>query len=109
MHSWQGVRTQLEFDRDGGKTGSFSKGILLNQLFFACVRLKRGFLLEDLSDRLKVSSTTLSRISIRWLNVMYVNSKSCPSSISNEAKVDKIHKNIFHLVFGSCILQPGSL
>ena len=72
MRTWQGSRTKLDDEHRGQKPWPERKMSLINQFFFVCVRLRRGLPLEDLADRFKVSATTLSRLFITWVNLMYV-------------------------------------
>ena len=72
MRMWRGQSSNLDGDRVGAKTGPPSKLNILSQFFFTCVRLRRGYPLVDLADRMKVSPSTLSRVFVTWINLMYV-------------------------------------
>ena len=72
MHTWQGGRTNVDYDRRGAKRGPPMKMDLLDQFLFTCARLRCGYPLEDFADRFKVSTTTLSRIFTTWINLMFV-------------------------------------
>jgi len=52
------------------------------------VRLRLGLNVEDLADRFYVSPSTVSRIFITWINLMYVKFKELPMWMSR-SKVDK--------------------
>ena len=70
---------------------------LFNQFFFTCARIRRGFPLEDFAERFKVSVTTLSRVSITWVNPMFVKFKELPIYPSRR-KVD-LNMPVGFLVF----------
>ena len=71
MRLWRGGKTRTDGERQGAKTGPAPALDYEEQFFFVCVRLKMGLLLEDLSDRLRVSVSTLSRYFTSWINLMY--------------------------------------
>ena len=76
MRTWQGKRTSTS-ERTTDKSGPKSKLPLQEQFFMVMVRLRLGLNVEDLADRFYVSSSTVSRIFITWINLMYVKFKEC--------------------------------
>ena len=69
---WQGQRTG-QGERLTRKAGSQSKITLQDQFFLVLVRLRLALDTEDLADRFGVSPSTVSRIFITWINLMYHN------------------------------------
>ena len=75
MQAWKGSRTKLDGERLGRKNGPLPKLSLEMQFFFVCVRLRQGLVLDDLADRFKVDSSTLSSYFTSWVNLIYVTFK----------------------------------
>jgi len=71
MRTWQGKRTSTS-ERTTDKSGPKSKLPLQEQFFMVMVWLRLGLNVEDLADRFCVSPSTVSRIFITWINLMYV-------------------------------------
>jgi len=87
MRTWQGKRTSTS-ERTTDKSGPKSKLPLQEQFFMVMVRLRLGLNVEDLADCFYVSPSTVSRIFITWINLMYVKFKELPMWMSR-SKVDK--------------------
>ena len=87
MRTWQGKRTSTG-ERLSDKTGPKPKLPLQEQFFLVMVRLRLGVTVEDLADRYFINPSTVSRIFITCINLMYVKFKELPMWMSR-SKVDK--------------------
>ena len=74
MRLWKGKECKDDFD--GVKCGRPSKLSLLEQFFMTLVRLRLGLPELDLANRFGVSQSSVSRITLTWINLMYHNFKA---------------------------------
>ena len=49
---------------------------LLEQFFLTLVRLRQGHFERDLSNRFSISQSSVSRITVTWINLLYHSLKS---------------------------------
>ncbi|XP_065919410.1 uncharacterized protein [Dysidea avara] len=71
---WKGKNSKDDFDEI--KCGRSQKLPLLEQLFMTIVRLRMAFPELDLANRFGVSQSTVSRITMTWINLLYHNFKA---------------------------------
>ena len=69
MRIWKGKDCKDDFDEM--KCGRPCKLPLLEQFFMTLVRLRLGLLELDLANRFGVSQSTVSRITLTWINLLY--------------------------------------
>ena len=69
MRLWKGKDCKDDFDEI--KCGRPCKLPLLEQFFMMLVRLRLGLLELDLANRFGVSQSTVSRITLTWINLLY--------------------------------------
>ena len=74
MRLWKGKDCKDDFD--GVKCGRPSKLSLLEQFFMTLVRLRLGLPELDLANRFGMSQSSVSRITLTWINLMYHNFKA---------------------------------
>ena len=89
MRGWRGSATcPDDVDQHGQKPGRKSKLSLEEQFFLVMVRLRLGLFEVDLADRFGVHPSTVSRIIITWLNLMYVKFQQLPALLSRRKSTD---------------------
>ena len=118
MRMWRSGNSNINGDGLGAKTGQPCKLSLIDQFLFTCFRLWRGYPLEDFADQFKVSPTTLSRIFITWVNLMFVKFREL-LVFPSRRKVDRNMPSCFQTYYPSTriiidctefyIQQPSSL
>ena len=69
MRIWKGKDCKDDFDEM--KCGQPCKLPLLEQFFMTLVRLRLGSLELDLAKRFGVSQSTVWRITLTWINLLY--------------------------------------
>ena len=69
MRQWDGKRSKTDYDEV--KTGRMCKLPLMEQFFMTLVRLRLGLPELDLAQRFNVSQSSVSRITLTWINLMY--------------------------------------
>ena len=74
MRLWKGKDCKDDFD--GVKCGRPSKLSLLEQFFMTLVWLRLGLPELDLANRFGMSQSSVSRITLMWINLMYHNFKA---------------------------------
>ena len=74
MRQWDGKKGKVAYDEL--KCGRACKLALLEQLFMTLVRLRLGLPELDLAQRFNVSQSSVSRITMTWINLMYHNLKA---------------------------------
>ena len=90
MRGWKGSATcPGDVDQHGQKPGRKSKLSLEEQFFLVMVRLRLGLFEVDLADRFGVHPSTVSRIIITWLNLMYVKFQQLPAWLSRR-KINRL-------------------
>lgn len=90
MRSWRSSRTTPDdWDQLGEKPGPKPKLALVEQFFLVMVRLRLGLYEVDLSDRFKIHPSTVSRIVLTWLNLMYQKFQQLPIWLSRR-KINKL-------------------
>ena len=90
MRGWKGSATcPDDVDQHGQKPGRKSKLSLEEQFFLVMVRLRLGLFEVDLADRFGVHPSTVSRIIITWLNLMYVKFQQLPAWLSRR-KINRL-------------------
>ena len=90
MRGWKGSATcPDDVDQHGQKPARKSKLSLEEQFFLVMVRLRLGLFEVDLADRFGVHPSTVSRIIITWLNLMYVKFQQLPAWLSRR-KINRL-------------------
>lgn len=74
MRQWDGKKCKVVYDEV--KCGRACKLALLEQLFMTLVRLRLGLPELDLAQRFNISQSSVSRITMTWINLIYHNLKS---------------------------------
>ena len=74
MRQWDGKKGKVAYDEL--KCGRACKLALLEQLFMTLIRLRLGLLELDLAQRFNISQSSVSRITMTWINLMYHNLKA---------------------------------
>ena len=74
MRQWDGKRSKAAYDEL--KCGRPCKLTQLEQLFMTLVRLRLGLPELDLAQRFDISQSSVSRITMTWINLMYHNLKA---------------------------------
>ena len=69
MRQWEGNRCKDSYD--DVKIGRACKLPLLEQFFMTMVRLRLGLLELDLAFRFDISQSSVSRITVTWINLLY--------------------------------------
>ena len=69
MRQWDGKRCKADYDEV--KTGRMCKLPLMEQFFMTSVRLRLGLPELDLAQRFNISQSSVSRITLTWINLMY--------------------------------------
>ena len=68
MRQWHGSESKESYSLH--KSGARCRLPLLEQFFMVLVRLRRGLLEFDVAHRFGISQSTVSRLTITWLNFM---------------------------------------
>lgn len=74
MRQWDGKRCKGNYDEL--KCGRICKLPLMEQFFMTLVRLRLGLPELDLAQRFNVSQSSVSRITLTWINLMYYSLKA---------------------------------
>ena len=70
MRQWRGKESKNIYPDH--KVGRKCKLPLLEQLFLVLVRLRVGLPVHDLAKRFDLSKSTVSRLTVTWVNLMYL-------------------------------------
>jgi len=73
MRQWDGKRSKADYDEV--KTGHMCKLPLMEQFFMTLARLCLGLPELDLAQRFNISQSSVSRITLTWINLMYYSLK----------------------------------
>ncbi|XP_065886077.1 uncharacterized protein [Dysidea avara] len=74
MRQWNGRQSKETYTEI--KSGRSCKLPLLEQFFLTLVRLRQGHFERDLSNRFSISQSSVSRITVTWINLLYHSLKS---------------------------------
>ena len=95
MRPWKGSASTAEDQaQHGSKRGPKPKLSLVNQFLLVMMRLRLGLGEVDLAFRFEVSQSTVSRLFVSWVNLMYHKFKQLPIWLPRQT-IDKLMPTCF--------------